>query len=162
MDILMYACWPCRFCDHHPLSMYYPEGNFWSKSVMPLCRFKFRLDRRSTNDTLEVDFANKYIGGDALHKGCVQRAQGALRVAIPPYEDEVGRGGPPRGGPPRGGADRAVMRQVMGRREKREMGRRAMMIVDYGQSNSTGSKCRRERERERERGLGQNLTWRII
>ncbi|KAL5849214.1 hypothetical protein ACOSQ3_007274 [Xanthoceras sorbifolium] len=72
MDILMYACWPCRFCDHHPLSMYYPEGNFWSKSVMPLCRFKFRLDRRSTNDTLEVDFANKYIGGDALHKGCVQ------------------------------------------------------------------------------------------
>ncbi|XP_068665005.1 poly(ADP-ribose) glycohydrolase 1-like [Aristolochia californica] len=53
----------------------YPDINFWSKSVAPLCSFLvfekgFIEDQHL--DALEVDFANRYIGGGALGAGCVQ------------------------------------------------------------------------------------------
>lgn len=61
--------------DHHPLFTSYPEADFWSKSVLPLCTFEVHsvgfIEDQST-DALEVDFANKYIGGGALHRGCLQ------------------------------------------------------------------------------------------
>ncbi|GAY63305.1 hypothetical protein CUMW_224490, partial [Citrus unshiu] len=61
--------------DRHPLFTSYPEADFWSKSVLPLCTFEVHsvgfIEDQST-DALEVDFANKYIGGGALHRGCLQ------------------------------------------------------------------------------------------
>ncbi|KAL9432133.1 hypothetical protein AB3S75_027202 [Citrus x aurantiifolia] len=61
--------------DCHPLFTSYPEADFWSKSVLPLCAFEVHsvgfIEDQST-DALEVDFANKYIGGGALHRGCLQ------------------------------------------------------------------------------------------
>ncbi|KAK4834071.1 hypothetical protein QYF36_016343 [Acer negundo] len=61
--------------DHRPLCMSYPEADFWSKSLLPLCRFEVHgsgLIEDQPNDALEVDFANKYIGGGTLNRGCVQ------------------------------------------------------------------------------------------
>ncbi|XP_057957070.1 poly(ADP-ribose) glycohydrolase 1 isoform X2 [Malania oleifera] len=61
--------------EHGPLGVSYPKADFWSKSVVPLCRFEvFRLGllEDQASEALEVDFANKYIGGGALHRGCVQ------------------------------------------------------------------------------------------
>ncbi|KAH9782498.1 poly(ADP-ribose) glycohydrolase 1 [Citrus sinensis] len=61
--------------DRHPLFKSYPEADFWSKSVLPLCTFEVNsvgfIEEQSA-DALEVDFANKYIGGGALHRGCLQ------------------------------------------------------------------------------------------
>ncbi|KAF8402438.1 hypothetical protein HHK36_013394 [Tetracentron sinense] len=58
-----------------PLSVSYPKADFWSKSFVSLCHFEVSQaglieDQRS--EALEVDFANKYIGGGALRSGCVQ------------------------------------------------------------------------------------------
>ncbi|GMP78930.1 hypothetical protein CsSME_00034682 [Camellia sinensis var. sinensis] len=53
----------------------YPKADFWSTSSIPLCRFKvYRsgLIEDQSSEALEVDFANKYLGGGALHRGCVQ------------------------------------------------------------------------------------------
>ncbi|CAL5441244.1 unnamed protein product [Camellia sinensis] len=53
----------------------YPKADFWSTSSIPLCRFKvYRsgLIEDQSCEALEVDFANKYLGGGALHRGCVQ------------------------------------------------------------------------------------------
>ncbi|CAK9135433.1 unnamed protein product [Ilex paraguariensis] len=61
--------------EHHPLCVSYPRINFWSKSVIPLCRFEVYnsgLIEDHSSEALEVDFANKFIGGGALHRGCVQ------------------------------------------------------------------------------------------
>ncbi|KDP29542.1 hypothetical protein JCGZ_19255 [Jatropha curcas] len=58
-----------------PKSIAYPKADFWNKSAAPLCPFEvhnsgFIEDQLS--EALEVDFANKYLGGGALHRGCVQ------------------------------------------------------------------------------------------
>ncbi|XP_022154592.1 poly(ADP-ribose) glycohydrolase 1-like isoform X2 [Momordica charantia] len=53
----------------------YPKVNFWINSTIPLCQFKVKdsgLIEDQTFGALEVDFANEYIGGGALHSGCVQ------------------------------------------------------------------------------------------
>ncbi|XP_078170402.1 poly(ADP-ribose) glycohydrolase 1-like isoform X1 [Carex rostrata] len=57
------------------VSVSYPEADFWSKSVSSLCPFKvvnsgFIEDQGY--EALEVDFANEYLGGGALSRGCVQ------------------------------------------------------------------------------------------
>ncbi|KAM2970092.1 hypothetical protein FF2_017104 [Malus domestica] len=62
---------------HDPLSISYPKASFWSKSDIPLCRFEVNssdsgLIEDQSSGALEVDFANKNIGGGALRKGCVQ------------------------------------------------------------------------------------------
>ncbi|EPS57489.1 hypothetical protein M569_17327, partial [Genlisea aurea] len=51
------------------------EPDFWSNSTLPLSRFEvvssgFIEDQCA--EALEVDFANKYIGGGALSRGCLQ------------------------------------------------------------------------------------------
>ncbi|PSS35766.1 Poly(ADP-ribose) glycohydrolase [Actinidia chinensis var. chinensis] len=53
----------------------YPKADFWSKSFTPLCSIKIYragLIEDQSCEALEVDFANKYLGGGALHRGCVQ------------------------------------------------------------------------------------------
>lgn len=91
------------------LSTSYPNADFWSTSLIPLCRFEVKnnnnenekinftfrsvrlllsllkrffhtflqvyssgLIEDQSSAALEVDFANQYIGGGALHSGCVQ------------------------------------------------------------------------------------------
>ncbi|CAN8315614.1 unnamed protein product [Cochlearia groenlandica] len=49
--------------------------DFWSNSDLSLCTFKVHssgLIEDQSNNALEVDFANKYLGGGALNRGCVQ------------------------------------------------------------------------------------------
>lgn len=58
-----------------PVGVVYPYASFWSNSVVSLCSFQVNrsgLIEDQLSDALEIDFANKYIGGGALHKGCVQ------------------------------------------------------------------------------------------
>ncbi|XP_027190707.1 poly(ADP-ribose) glycohydrolase 1-like isoform X3 [Cicer arietinum] len=53
----------------------YPDTNFWSTSVIPLCRFEVQSSGRiedHSSEAVEVDFANEYLGGGALRRGCVQ------------------------------------------------------------------------------------------
>ncbi|KAL2594909.1 hypothetical protein AAZV13_11G009700 [Glycine max] len=53
----------------------YPDANFWSTSAIPLCRFEVHssgLIEDQSSGAVEVDFANKYLGGGALGRGCVQ------------------------------------------------------------------------------------------
>ncbi|XP_059655744.1 poly(ADP-ribose) glycohydrolase 1-like [Cornus florida] len=53
----------------------YPKDDFWSKSIASLCRLEVcgsGLIEDQPSEALEVDFANKYLGGGALHRGCVQ------------------------------------------------------------------------------------------
>ncbi|XWS20665.1 hypothetical protein CRYUN_Cryun31cG0122600 [Craigia yunnanensis] len=63
--------------EHHPWQsgVSYPNADFWTKSTIPLCPFLVHssglIEDHSTG-VLEVDFANKYLGGGALHRGCVQ------------------------------------------------------------------------------------------
>ncbi|XP_041013592.1 poly(ADP-ribose) glycohydrolase 1 isoform X1 [Juglans microcarpa x Juglans regia] len=61
--------------EHRPPCIPYPKDTFWSNSVIPLCRFEVQnsgLIEDQSGEALEVDFANKYIGGGALNRGCVQ------------------------------------------------------------------------------------------
>ncbi|KAF3341763.1 poly(ADP-ribose) glycohydrolase 1-like protein [Carex littledalei] len=56
-------------------SVSYPEADYWSKSDSSLCPFMvvnsgFIEDQKY--EALEVDFANEYLGGGALLRGCVQ------------------------------------------------------------------------------------------
>ncbi|KAL3850752.1 hypothetical protein ACJIZ3_012634 [Penstemon smallii] len=56
-------------------NVFYPEAAFWSKSTKPLCQFEVSasgLIENHSTEALEVDFANKNIGGGALGRGCVQ------------------------------------------------------------------------------------------
>ncbi|KAL9342824.1 hypothetical protein Peur_063255 [Populus x canadensis] len=58
-----------------PLCVSYPEADFWSKSVVSLCLFEVHSSgfiEDQSNGALEVDFANKYLGGGALRSGCLQ------------------------------------------------------------------------------------------
>ncbi|XP_028793582.1 poly(ADP-ribose) glycohydrolase 1 isoform X2 [Neltuma alba] len=61
--------------DGNHLQVSYPDANFWSTSVIPLCRFETHSSgviEDQSGGALEVDFANKYLGGGALRRGCVQ------------------------------------------------------------------------------------------
>ncbi|KAL4631778.1 hypothetical protein ACB092_04G002800 [Castanea dentata] len=61
--------------EHLPQCIPYPKAEFWSNSVIPLCCFEVQnsgLIEDQSSEALEVDFANKFIGGGALHRGCVQ------------------------------------------------------------------------------------------
>ncbi|KAL5702657.1 poly(ADP-ribose) glycohydrolase [Ranunculus cassubicifolius] len=56
-------------------SVSYPKSDSWSKSMHQLCSFEVchsGLIEDQLCEALEVDFANKYIGGGALSRGCVQ------------------------------------------------------------------------------------------
>ncbi|KAK3444344.1 hypothetical protein EUGRSUZ_A00416 [Eucalyptus grandis] len=53
----------------------YGKVDFWSKSAFPLCHLEVHdsgLMEDHSGEALQVDFANKYIGGGALNWGCVQ------------------------------------------------------------------------------------------
>ncbi|RDY14067.1 Poly(ADP-ribose) glycohydrolase 1, partial [Mucuna pruriens] len=53
----------------------YPDANFWRTSGIPLCKFEVHssgLIEDQSSDAVEVDFADPYLGGLALGKGCVQ------------------------------------------------------------------------------------------
>ncbi|XP_054812979.1 poly(ADP-ribose) glycohydrolase 1-like isoform X2 [Prosopis cineraria] len=70
--------------DGHHLQVSYPDANFWSASVIPLCRFETHSSGRIEDQSgaaVEVDFANKYLGGGALRRGCVQEE---IRFMISP------------------------------------------------------------------------------
>ncbi|RZC86753.1 hypothetical protein C5167_030104 [Papaver somniferum] len=57
------------------LGVSYPEAEFWSKSTTSLCQFEVFLSgliEEQTREALEVDFANKFIGGGVMGRGCVQ------------------------------------------------------------------------------------------
>ncbi|XP_017623444.2 poly(ADP-ribose) glycohydrolase 1-like isoform X1 [Gossypium arboreum] len=63
--------------EHHPWQSFlsYPYADFWTKSTIRLCPFQVHssgLIEDHAIEALEVDFANKYLGGGALHRGCVQ------------------------------------------------------------------------------------------
>ncbi|XP_034924089.1 poly(ADP-ribose) glycohydrolase 1 isoform X2 [Populus alba] len=67
-----------------PLCVSYPEADFWSKSVVSLCPFEVHSSgfiEDQSNGALEVDFANKYLGGGALRSGCLQEE---IRFMISP------------------------------------------------------------------------------
>ncbi|KAL3583321.1 hypothetical protein D5086_014382 [Populus alba] len=58
-----------------PLCVFYPKADFWIKSVVSLCTLEVHSSgfiEDQSSGALEVDFANKYLGGGALHRGCVQ------------------------------------------------------------------------------------------
>ncbi|KAG8098918.1 hypothetical protein GUJ93_ZPchr0013g35075 [Zizania palustris] len=53
----------------------YPDMDAWMKSGAPLCAFRVfssGLIEDGEQEALEVDFANRYLGGGALSRGCVQ------------------------------------------------------------------------------------------
>ncbi|KAE9606491.1 putative poly(ADP-ribose) glycohydrolase [Lupinus albus] len=61
--------------ESDPVHVSYPNANFWSTSVIPLCKFEVHysgLIEDQSSEAVEVDFANKYLGGGALRRGCVQ------------------------------------------------------------------------------------------
>lgn len=61
--------------ESHSLYVSYPKADFWGKSTIPLCPFEAHSSgfiEDQPKDALEVDFANKYLGGGALRSGCVQ------------------------------------------------------------------------------------------
>ncbi|KAJ3683507.1 hypothetical protein LUZ60_013734 [Juncus effusus] len=72
---------------HHgpsPDRISYPEISFWKNSSAPLCPFKVfnsGLIEDQNYESLEVDFANKYLGGGALKTGAVQEE---IRFMISP------------------------------------------------------------------------------
>ncbi|KAJ8774097.1 hypothetical protein K2173_009528 [Erythroxylum novogranatense] len=67
-----------------PLHNTYPKPEFWSKSDTSLCPFEVHSSgfiEDHANGAVEVDFANKYLGGGALNRGCVQEE---IRFMISP------------------------------------------------------------------------------
>ncbi|KAL1221180.1 Poly(ADP-ribose) glycohydrolase 1 [Cardamine amara subsp. amara] len=61
--------------EYHNSSDSAPDTDFWSKSDISLCAFKVHssgLIEDQPGNALEVDFANKYLGGGSLSRGCVQ------------------------------------------------------------------------------------------
>ncbi|KAL8167829.1 hypothetical protein V2J09_009328 [Rumex salicifolius] len=53
----------------------WPDSHFWANSLLPLCPFEVHnsgLIEDHMGGALEVDFANEYLGGGVLHRGCVQ------------------------------------------------------------------------------------------
>ncbi|KAL2349430.1 hypothetical protein Fmac_003430 [Flemingia macrophylla] len=61
--------------ENDSIHISYPDANFWSTSDIPLCNFEVHssgLIEDQSSGAVEVDFANKYLGGGALGGGCVQ------------------------------------------------------------------------------------------
>ncbi|WMV59397.1 hypothetical protein MTR67_052782 [Solanum verrucosum] len=61
--------------EHGTFAFPYPKENFWSQSSISLCPFKISnsgLIEDQSSEAIEVDFANKYLGGGALSRGCIQ------------------------------------------------------------------------------------------
>ncbi|KAI3927299.1 hypothetical protein MKW98_008001 [Papaver atlanticum] len=61
--------------ESSPFGVSYPEAEFWRKSTTSLCQFEVFLSgliEEQTREALEVDFANKFIGGGVMGRGCVQ------------------------------------------------------------------------------------------
>ncbi|CAN4125199.1 unnamed protein product [Withania somnifera] len=61
--------------EHGTFSFPYPKENFWSQSNISLCPFKISNSgfiEDQSSEAIEVDFANKYLGGGALSRGCIQ------------------------------------------------------------------------------------------
>ncbi|XP_021774731.1 poly(ADP-ribose) glycohydrolase 1-like [Chenopodium quinoa] len=61
--------------EHNLPLVSYPTADFWANSIAPLCLFEIfpsGLIEDQSRGALEVDFANKKLGGGALSKGCVQ------------------------------------------------------------------------------------------
>ncbi|KAH7685158.1 poly(ADP-ribose) glycohydrolase protein [Dioscorea alata] len=53
----------------------YPKDVFWRNSSVPLCSFEVFPEgfiEDQNHEALEVDFANEFLGGGALVRGCVQ------------------------------------------------------------------------------------------
>ncbi|KAI5670049.1 hypothetical protein M9H77_19902 [Catharanthus roseus] len=54
----------------------YPRADFWSNSNLSLCPFEVDncrlIEDHQCSEALEVDFANQFLGGGALRRGCVQ------------------------------------------------------------------------------------------
>ncbi|KAJ0092651.1 hypothetical protein Patl1_26672 [Pistacia atlantica] len=71
-DLKVIAIWKVLPLDYRPLFISYLDADAWSKSAVPLCPLSLGSIEDHSTDTLQVDFANKYIGGGALHRGCVQ------------------------------------------------------------------------------------------
>ncbi|KAL2487629.1 Poly(ADP-ribose) glycohydrolase 1 [Forsythia ovata] len=60
---------------NRPSHISFPRANFWSKSSISLCHLEVHSSgfiEDQSAEALEVDFANEYIGGGALRRGCVQ------------------------------------------------------------------------------------------
>ncbi|GER27934.1 poly(ADP-ribose) glycohydrolase [Striga asiatica] len=58
-----------------PSNIVYPEADFWINSTISLCRLEVHIPgliEDQPTEALEVDFANRYIGGGVLRRGCVQ------------------------------------------------------------------------------------------
>ncbi|KAF3795073.1 Poly(ADP-ribose) glycohydrolase 1 [Nymphaea thermarum] len=61
--------------NNNPLSVSYPGAISWVKSTISLCPIEVLQTGKiedQQHEALEVDFANKFIGGGALTRGCVQ------------------------------------------------------------------------------------------
>ncbi|XP_049935558.1 poly(ADP-ribose) glycohydrolase 1-like isoform X2 [Nymphaea colorata] len=61
--------------NNNPLSVSYPGATSWVKSTISLCPIEVLQTGKiedQQHEALEVDFANKFIGGGALTRGCVQ------------------------------------------------------------------------------------------
>ncbi|MCD9558726.1 hypothetical protein HAX54_016262 [Datura stramonium] len=61
--------------EHGTFSFPYPKENFWNQSSISLCPFKISNSgfiEDQSSEAIEVDFANKYLGGGALSRGCIQ------------------------------------------------------------------------------------------
>ncbi|CAJ1926519.1 unnamed protein product [Sphenostylis stenocarpa] len=62
----------------------YPDANFWSTSVTPLCNFEVHYSggiEDQSSEAVEVDFADPYYGGLVLGMGCLQEE---IRFLISP------------------------------------------------------------------------------
>ncbi|XP_021774871.1 poly(ADP-ribose) glycohydrolase 1-like [Chenopodium quinoa] len=61
--------------EQNPSVVPLPSTDFWANSAAPLCEFKIfptgKIEHHPPG-SLEVDFADEYIGGLVLTKGCVQ------------------------------------------------------------------------------------------
>ncbi|XP_057527326.1 poly(ADP-ribose) glycohydrolase 1 isoform X1 [Amaranthus tricolor] len=80
----IHSCMPAGFVsferkvlplEHKQPFVTYPTADYWANSAVPLCRFEIcssGMIEDQSRDAVEVDFANKYLGGGSLSRGCVQ------------------------------------------------------------------------------------------
>ncbi|CAN4095620.1 unnamed protein product [Withania somnifera] len=61
--------------EYSPSCIPYPKEKVWSQSNISLCHFEISISgliEDQSHEAIEVDFANMYLGGGALVRGCVQ------------------------------------------------------------------------------------------
>ncbi|XP_055812981.1 poly(ADP-ribose) glycohydrolase 1-like isoform X2 [Solanum dulcamara] len=61
--------------EYSPSCISYPKEKLWSQSNISLCHFEISISgliEDQSREAIEVDFANMYLGGGALVRGCVQ------------------------------------------------------------------------------------------